>query len=113
MSETLDYVLLFVITGLTAVAVKWLGSLDRFYASGLVAMVPVKTLIAFAILYRQAGGEGIREALPGAWAGALALLALLGSTWWLLRHVHPVLTIVVSAAVWVAAVLLLRSLQGE
>lgn len=33
--------------------------------------------------------------------------------WWLLRHVHPVLTIVVSAVVWVAAVLLLRNLQGE
>ena len=113
MSQFLDNLFVFTITGLSAVAIKYLGHLDRSFWAGIVAMIPVKTLVAFAILYGQSGSAGIRAAMPGLWAGAFALVLMLASMAWALHHLRPGVAIALSMAVWIAAVFAFRAISGE
>ncbi|MEM9291790.1 MAG: hypothetical protein AAGD01_08925 [Acidobacteriota bacterium] len=108
MPPWLDYLLLFVVTGSTAVGVKALANVERFYWTGIIAMLPVKTTVAFLILYREAGARGIQAAMPGMWAGTAALVVLLGSLVWMLRRLHPVAAIALSLVLWTIAVLVAR-----
>ena len=112
MQQSLDYFLVFVITGLTAVAIKAFGQADKHFWAGVVAMVPVKTVIAFALLYRDSGTQGIQDALPGLWAGALALIVLLASLWWLLQRLPAGPAVALSLVAWVGVVMLFRAVQG-
>jgi uncharacterized membrane protein (GlpM family) len=113
LSQLFDYLLVFTITGLSAVAIKYLGGVDRSFWAGIVAMIPIKTLIAFVILNSQAGPGGIRAAMPGMWAGAIALVLMLTTMAWTLERFQPATAITLSMTVWIAAVMTYRYFVGS
>lgn len=82
MAKLLPYVLVFVITGSIAVAIKLLGEHAESRLAGIVAMVPIKILIAWVLLHQAGGSAAVREGTEGMAIGFAAMAALLGAAWW-------------------------------
>lgn len=98
-----SYLLVFVTTGLIAVAIKYVGDHAGSRLAGLVAMVPLKIVIAWALLGSSGGPEAIRAAIPGMATGLIALVVLLTATWFLAARFDVVPTIVLGYLVWLGA----------
>lgn len=89
MSRTASYALLFLITGSTAVVIRWLGENSKSRLAGLVATVPVKILIAWFILNSTGGTGAVRDSIPGMAIGLTAMAVLLGAAWFASARFNP------------------------
>lgn len=76
------YIAVFVLTGTIAVVIKVLGEHAESRLAGIVAMVPMKILIAWVLLDRAGGSEAVRQGTEGMAIGLLAFAVLLGTAWW-------------------------------
>ena len=76
------YITVFVVTGTIAVVIKLLGEHAESRLAGIVAMVPMKILIAWVLLDRAGGSAAVREGTEGMAIGLLAFAVLLATAWW-------------------------------
>lgn len=76
------YITVFVVTGTIAVVIKLLGEHAASRLAGIVAMVPMKILIAWVLLDRAGGSTAVREGTEGMAIGLVAFAALLATAWW-------------------------------
>lgn len=76
------YITVFVVTGTIAVVIKLLGEHAESRLAGIVAMVPMKILIAWVLLDRAGGSAAVREGTEGMAIGLVAFAALLATAWW-------------------------------
>ncbi|MEE2940799.1 MAG: GlpM family protein [Planctomycetota bacterium] len=76
------YLTVFVVTGTIAVVIKLLGEHAESRLAGIVAMVPMKILIAWVLLDRAGGSAAVREGTEGMAIGLVAFAALLATAWW-------------------------------
>ena len=76
------YITVFVVTGTIAVVIKLLGEHAESRLAGIVAMVPMKILIAWVLLDRAGGSTAVREGTEGMAIGLVAFAVLLATAWW-------------------------------
>ena len=76
------YITVFVATGTIAVVIKLLGEHAESRLAGIVAMVPMKILIAWVLLDRAGGSTAVREGTEGMAIGLMAFAVLLATAWW-------------------------------
>ena len=105
-----SYILVFVTTGLFAVAFKYLGDHSASRLAGLVAMMPLKILTAWAIIGSAKGGEGIRETIGGMVVGLVAMVVLLAIGWLVAPRIGTLWTVTGGAALWLATALAVNAL---
>ena len=97
-----SYIFLFVVTGSLAVTFKILGERSESFLAGLVAMVPLKVVIAWWVLSSAGGASALRDSIPGMAAGLVGILAYLATGWILAPRIDPRATIAAAVAVWLA-----------
>ena len=71
-----QYAVVFLGTGLVAVAVKALGDANESRLAGVVAMLPIKILATWLILGGVMGSRGIHDSTSGMLAGLVAIVCL-------------------------------------
>ena len=76
------YLTVFVVTGTIAVVIKLLGEHAESRLAGIVAMVPMKILIAWILLDRAGGSAAVREGTEGMAIGLVAFAVLIATAWW-------------------------------
>lgn len=104
-----SYVLLFLTTGTLAVLIRWFGEHSEARLAGLIAMVPLKIVIAWWILGSVGGTAAVRESIPGMAVGLVAVGAYMGAGWLVAGRVGVEATILTGLAAWMSVALLLRA----
>ncbi|MEL6431391.1 MAG: GlpM family protein [Planctomycetota bacterium] len=97
-----SYVILFVSTGSLAVAFKVLGERSDSALAGLVAMVPLKIVVAWWVLSSVGGADALRASIPGMAKGLVAIVAYLATGWLLAHRASPAVTIGAATLAWTA-----------
>lgn len=70
-----QYGIVFVGAGLIAVAIKAASELDQNRLAGIISMVPMKIVVAWAIVGAASGSRGIAQSTNGMFLGLIALVA--------------------------------------
>lgn len=112
LQRLLPYALVFVITGSIAVAIKVLGEHAESRVAGIVAMVPIKILIAWVLLAGDGGGAAVRQGTEGMFVGLAAMVALLGTAWWAAGRFGIAGVLALSLVAWAAVVVALGRWTG-
>ena len=107
-SRTFQYTLVFVGAGLLAVLIRYASEVGQNRVAGIIAMVPMKILIAWFIVGRAGGSAAIVQSTTGMFLGMIALcLCILA-----VRLLAPVVgfgwTIPLALTTWLAAVLVIE-----
>ena len=100
LSRPAQYAIIFVLSGTVAVVIKMASELEESRVAGLVAMVPMKILIAWTIIGAAAGSRGIASSTSGMFMGLAALLIAIASVRWLSAHLAPTPLICSGLGVW-------------
>lgn len=104
-----SYAILFVTTGSLAVAFKVLGERSDSALAGLVAMVPLKIVVAWWVLSSVGGADALRASIPGMGKGLVAILAYLATGWLLADRTSPAVTIGAALLAWFTVAFALAS----
>ena len=107
-SRPAQYAIIFVFAGTVSVLVKMASELEESRVAGLVAMMPMKLLIAWGIIGAAAGSRGIADSTSGMFMGLAALLVAIGAVRLLSTHLQPGALILSGLTVWLGAALLLE-----
>ena len=104
-SRAVQYVLVFAGAGLLAVLIRFASELGEHRVAGIVAMVPMKILIAWYIVGRADGTAAIVQSTTGMFLGMIALCLCILAVRLLAPTVGFGWTIPLALAVWLVAVL--------
>ncbi|MEO0652890.1 MAG: hypothetical protein AAFZ65_19605 [Planctomycetota bacterium] len=98
--RAVQYGIVFVGAGTLSVLIKAASELDQNRLAGLISMVPMKILIAWAIVGAAAGAKGIAESTTGMFFGLGALLITIAAVRLASASLSPGALIGLSLAVW-------------
>jgi uncharacterized membrane protein (GlpM family) len=98
-----DYMLIFFLTGLTAVTVKALGELEESRLAGVLSTLPIRTAIGLFILAGVGGSAAVRQGMRGTWIGVAAIGLMLMATQFALQHVSTRTAIIAGCLTWLAS----------
>lgn len=99
-----QYAVVFFGAGGIAVAIKYASELGENRVAGVVSMVPMKILIAWAIVGAAGGSVAIRESTTGMFGGLLALVVCIGAVRLAAGQLSPVGLILLALGAWGATV---------
>ncbi|MFG0320677.1 MAG: hypothetical protein ACF8XB_25615 [Planctomycetota bacterium JB042] len=102
MSKFGEYAFVFLVTGLSAVAIKALGELNQSKIAGVLSMIPVRSIAGLFILANVAGAAGVRSGLGGIAIGLVGLLAMTLAVHVSLDRTSTTAAIVAGLAAWFA-----------
>jgi uncharacterized membrane protein (GlpM family) len=103
-----QYAVVFLGAGGIAVAIKYASELGEHRVAGVVAMVPMKILIAWAIVGAAGGSVAIQQSTTGMFGGLVALVVCIGAVRFAAPHCSPVGLIFLALGAWGATVALLE-----
>lgn len=107
------YIAVFVLTGTIAVVIKLLGEHAESRLAGIVAMVPMKILIAWVLLDRAGGSDAVRQGTEGMAVGLVAFAVLLATAWWAAGRFALGGVMATSLAAWALTVVALGHLTAR
>ena len=107
-SRTFQYLAVFVSAGLLAVLIRYASELGENRVAGIIAMVPMKILIAWFIVGRAGGPVAIVQSTTGMFLGMIALCLCILAVRLLAPVVGFVWTIPLALSVWLAAVVVIE-----
>lgn len=108
LSRPAQYAAIFLFAGSVAVFIKMASEMEGSRVAGLVAMMPMKLLIAWAIIGAAAGSPGIADSTSGMFMGLAALFIAIGAVRYLSAHLQPGALILSGLGVWLGTALLLE-----
>lgn len=108
LSRPAQYAVVFVFAGTVAVLIKIASEAGESRVAGLISMMPMKLLIAWAIIGAAAGSRGIADSTSGMFMGLAALLIAIGAVRILSRSLEPGALILSGVGVWLTAALVLE-----
>ncbi|MCB9831580.1 MAG: hypothetical protein H6807_03825 [Planctomycetes bacterium] len=103
MGKSVEYLLLFVLTGLSAVLMKYLAEANAARWTGLVATFPIRIGIGLFLVSEAAGLSGLRRGTTGTIIGLVAIMVMIGVTHLLARSIGVRPALGVGMAVWFVA----------
>jgi uncharacterized membrane protein (GlpM family) len=103
-----QYAVVFLGAGGIAVAIKYASELGENRVAGVVSMVPMKILIAWAIVGAAGGSVAIQQSTTGMFGGLVALVVCIGAVRFAAPYVSPVGLILLALGAWGATVAVLE-----
>lgn len=103
--RTVQYAVVFVGAGTIAVGIKATSELGQTRVAGLVAMVPMKIIIAWLIVGAAAGSRGIADSTNGMLMGLGAILVSFLAVKFGAAYLSPGPLICLGLAAWFATAL--------
>ena len=106
-----QYAVVFLGTGLVAVAVKALGDASQSRLAGVVAMLPIKILATWLILGGVLGSRGIHDSTTGMLAGLVAIVTIILATRFASLRLGPAAAVAVGVVAWAGALVVVEVLR--
>ncbi len=95
-----QYAVVFLGAGTIAIAIKAASELDQNRLAGIISMVPMKIVIAWAIVGAASGSRGIAQSTNGMFLGLIALVAAMLFVRVMAERFSAPALIVMSLGVW-------------